>query len=346
MIVRLYDDMFLQHGVPWHPENAQRLRAITERLHDDGLWHEMSPVEFEPATQEQLLRVHEEWYLDDLRDASQAGGEAWDTDTIATDRTWEVACLAAGACTAAAELVTVSPDTQALCLVRPPGHHALPTRAMGFCFLNNTALAVEAAVQSGAQRVAVFDCDVHHGNGVQDIFYNRGDVLYMSIHQTDLFPGTGTVDELGLDAGFGLNVNVPLPQGARAEHYRRAWEELFAPLTRRFAPDLIILDMGYDTHWRDPLGNMALCADAYHEITSQVLAAARESCAGRLQIILEGGYHAPSLARGVENTVLALLGEPLQEPDEPAPAGAPEQIRRVEEHLEHALGVHRERLGI
>ena len=346
MIARLYSETFLHHGVPWHPENAERLRAIVQRLTDNGLWHELAPLAFEAADWERLMWVHDEWYLEDLEAASRAGGESFNADTIATAETWETARLAAGACMEAAEAVLGSVGLQALCLVRPPGHHALPGRAYGFCFLNNPALAAEAALRSGAARVAIFDFDGHHGNGVQEIFYPRGEVLYCSLHQREIFPLTGTVDELGVDAGLGLNVNLPLPQGARGEHYRRAWEELFEPLIRRFSPDLLILDAGYDGHWRDPLTGLALEAGDYHDLVSRAAALAEEVCAGRVQVILEGGYDPPVLALSVENTVLALRGEPIQEQDQPPPEAHPAQRAKVEEYLEHAIATHRGRLGI
>lgn len=270
----------------------------------------------------------------------------FDADTIATEATWEAACLAAGACMEAAEAVVSSVDLQALCLVRPPGHHALPGRAMGFCFLNNGALAAESALRSGARRVAIFDFDAHHGNGLQDIFYPRGEVLYASIHQREIFPGSGTVDELGVDAGLGLNVNVPLPGGARGEHYLRAWDELLAPVLRRFAPDLVILEAGYDGHWRDPLTGLALRADDYHALVSRAGALAGEVCQGRVQVILEGGYDPAALALCVEDTILALRGEAVEEEDEPPPPASPGQLARVEEYLAHALELHRGRLGL
>ena len=346
MIARLYDEIFLTHGVSWHPENAERLRAIIRRLEENGLWYELAPLEFEAADWERLAWVHEEVYLEELEAASRAGGEAFDADTIATAGTWEAARRAAGACMEGAEAVVGSVDLQALCVVRPPGHHARRGQAMGFCFLNNAALAAEAARRAGAARVAIFDIDCHHGNGLQEIFYARGDVLYASIHEREIFPGTGTVDELGIDAGLGLNVNVPLPEGARGEHYLRAWDELLEPVIRRFAPELLILDAGYDAHWRDPLSGMALQAGDYHALVGRARALAAEVCAGRVQVILEGGYDPEALALSVENTILALRGEPIQEEDEPAPAGHPVQLGRVEEYLQHAIETHRGRLGI
>jgi len=345
MIALLYDDCFLEHGVPWHPEKAERLRAVKRRLEDNGLWYEMAPLAFAPAERGQLQWVHEEEYLDEL-EATAGREQALDADTIATAQTWEVARRAAGACIAAAEALAISPRLQALCLVRPPGHHALPDRAMGFCFLNNAALAAEAARRSGAARVAIFDFDAHHGNGLQEIFYPRDDVLYLSLHQREIFPGTGSIDEVGVDAGFGLNVNVPLPAGARGDHYLRVWDELFAPLLRRFQPELLILDAGYDAHWRDPLTDLSLQAGDYYDLVSRARVLAEEVCAGRMQVILEGGYDPEALALSVEATVRSLLEEPLPEQDQPPPPRHALQMARVEQYLEHALAVHRERLGI
>lgn len=346
MIIRVYDGRMLEHGVPWHPENAARLEAIVNRLTSSGLWEETVPLVHDPAEVEQLLTVHEEWYLEELQTASEGGGETFDPDTIATEGTWEAARVAAGGCMAAAETLMAGADLQALCLVRPPGHHALPARAMGFCFLNNGALAAEAALRAGAERVAIFDFDAHHGNGLQEIFYARGDVLYMSVHERGIFPGTGTVDELGLDAGLGLNVNLPLPESAREEHYLRAWEELFDPLIRRFQPDLLILDAGYDAHWRDSLTQMGLTADSFHKLTRRAKTLADELCSGRVQVILEGGYCLPALALSVEGTLLALMAEEVREADVPPPPLHELQAGRLEQFLEHGLSQHRERLGL
>ena len=346
MILRLYDERLLQPSPPWCLESAERLAAVVQRLQQTGLWGELTPLEFSPAPWEQLLWVHEDWYLEDLEQVSAGGGALPPPDLAVTAHTWELACLAAGACLAAAEAVTTGPDLAALCLVRPPGHLALPARARGFCLLNNCALAAEAALRSGAARVALVDLDCHHGEGLQEVFYARGDVLYLSIHQLDLFPGTGTVDELGLDAGLGLNVNVPLPPGARGEHYRRAWEELFAPLLRRYAPDVLIVAAGYDAHWRDPLTDMGLTADDFHALLTGCTQVAGECCSGRLLVALEGGYDPEALARCAQATVHALLGEPPAEPEAPPPPLHPTQQARVEEYLEHALAQHHLRLRL
>jgi acetoin utilization deacetylase AcuC-like enzyme len=345
MLACVYHNLFLEHGVSWHPENAGRLQAITQRLHDTGLWEQMAPLHFSPASRAQLQWVHEPDYLDELTALCERGGGEWDSDTIATPQTCEAAAMAAGGAIAAAEAVVVAGDLQALGLLRPPGHHATADQAGGFCFLNNAALAAESALRSGAERVAILDFDSHHGNGLQELFYHRGDVLYLSIHQLDAFPGTGTVDEIGVDAGMGLNVNVPLPPGAGDQAYQRAWRELFVPLLVRYAPDLLLLEAGYDAHWRDPLCGMNVTSAWYYGLTAEALEVARQVNGGRLLVLLEGGYHPEALADSVENTVRALLDLPPQEAEAP-PDIHDRQAARVEQYLQHALALHRERLGL
>ena len=229
--------------------------------------------------------------------------------------------------------------------MRPPGHHAGRDYGGGFCIFNNAALAAESALRAGLSRVAVVDFDVHHGNGTQDIFYHRGDVLFASIHEMILYPGTGNIDEVGVDAGFGATVNVPLPVGAGDEHYAAAFNRVIIPALRVFEPELIIVSAGYDGHHDDPIAHMNLTAGAFYDIASQIQAAAETLCAGRACFILEGGYDYPSLCAGVENTLLALLDEPaLASP--PAPPVHPQTLRRVETYLQHAIEVHSERLGL
>lgn len=343
---RVYDDIFLEHGEPWHVENRTRLEAIVARLQSTGLWDELEDIPVLPAEDEQLAWVHDEDYLEELRMVSQAGGGAFDSDTVATSLTYGAAATAAGSCMWVARLLAEGHHDQALCLVRPPGHHALPGRAMGFCFLNNAALAAEMALVCGMSRVAIVDWDVHHGNGTQDIFYSRGEVFYFSIHQHGLYPGTGSLDEVGVDQGLARTVNLPLPAAAQDQHYLRALEEVIAPAVRRYAPELLIVSAGYDGHHTDPLASHALTTDGYYELTRRVHELAVEVCAGRLCVILEGGYATEALAHCVENTVLAMLERPVLAPEASAPQVHPVATERVDEYLDHAVAVHRARLEL
>ena len=343
---RVYNEIFLEHGETWHVENRTRLEAITARLQADGLWEAMEQLDTYPAESAELLWLHTEEYLEELQAISARGGGSLDPDTVANWATWAAATVAAGSCMAAVGDIIEGGVDNALCLVRPPGHHAGADRGMGFCFLNNAALAAEFAIRHELERVAIIDFDVHHGNGTQDLFYHRGDVLYASIHQGELYPGTGTFDEVGVDAGMGNNVNIPLPRGAQDVHYLRALDEVIIPVLRRYQPQLLVVSAGYDGHHTDPLAQHDLTTDAYYEMTIRLRQAAEELCEGRLCVILEGGYAVEALAHGVENTALALLGEPLRTPDETLPEVHPDAAARVEDHLSQIIDIHRTRLAL
>ena len=342
----VYDELFLEHGEPWHVENRQRLEAIVARLQGSGLWERLEPLDITPADENQLLWLHDEDYLEELQLLSRRGGGQLDADTVANWATWAAATTAAGSCMAAVGDMLEGGVDNALCLVRPPGHHARPSQGMGFCFLNNAALAAEFALRHSLRRVAIFDWDIHHGNGTQEMFYHRGDVLYISIHQGGIYPGTGSLDEVGVDAGTARTVNLPLARGAQDRHYLRAMDEVALPIMRRYEPELIIVSAGYDGHHSDPLAGHELTTDVYHAMTARLRELAEELCEGRLLVCLEGGYALEALAHGVENTALALLGEPIAEPDAGAPAVHPDATARVDEYLEAAIEVHRARLEL
>lgn len=346
MIGCIYDPLFEQHGIPYHPENGTRLAAIVDCLKQVGLWQELEHIEFAPATAEQVGWVHEPDYIEHIRFLSEHGGGALDLDTQATEETYPAAMLAAGGCIAATETVIAGELDSAICLVRPPGHHALPNQAMGFCFFNNVAIAAEAALHAGMSRVAILDFDAHHGNGTQDIFYSRGEVLYFSIHQWPAFPGTGSVDEVGLDDGAGRTINVPLPPGAHDKHYLRAWRQIAVPALNAFGPDIVLISAGYDAHWRDPLVNMQMTADGFYRLIQETVTAAVDLCQGRLVVILEGGYNLDALALSVENTVLALGGREIRQCDEAPPPLHPDQDDHITQYLDHAVEQHRQRLGL
>ncbi len=346
MIGCIYNPLFEEHGVPQHPENGTRLAAITDRLKQTGLWQELGHIEFAPATVEQVGWVHEPNYIEHIKFLSEHGGGALDFDTQATEETYPAAMLAAGGCIAATEAVSSGELDSAICLVRPPGHHALPNNGMGFCFFNNVAIAAEAALRANLNRVAILDFDAHHGNGTQDIFYSRGEVLYFSIHQSPAFPGTGTVDEVGLDAGMGQTINVPLPQDARDKHYLQAWQQIAIPALNAFGPEIVFISAGYDAHWQDPLVNMQMTADGFYRLMQETITAAVDLCEGRLVVVLEGGYNLDALALSVENTVLALGGREIRQHDEEPPPLHPDQDERITRYLDHAIEQHRQRLGL
>jgi acetoin utilization deacetylase AcuC-like enzyme len=204
-------------------------------------------------------------------------------------------------------------------LIRPPGHHALPGHAKGFCLFNNVALAARHAQQRGLSRIMIVDFDVHHGNGTQEAFYSDPSVLFISTHQWGIYPGTGRADEVGAGAGRGYTVNVPLTAGAGDTTFGRIAADILWPAADRFQPELLLVSAGYDAHWRDPLAGLQLSCAGYHALAGQLAAIAKRHCGGKIVFVLEGGYDLPALSHGVANTIRGALGLPVDDPLGPAP---------------------------
>jgi acetoin utilization deacetylase AcuC-like enzyme len=308
-VLLISSDRFADHLTPpGHPERAERAEAMDVVA---AHWRESGGEVVAPrlATPEQLARVHDVEYL---RRISETAGQAvsLDPDTYTSSDTYEVARLAAGAAVDAVERVMGGPHTTAFALVRPPGHHAERSRAMGFCFYNNVAVAAAHARTLGAHRVAIVDYDVHHGNGTQHVFESNPDVLYISTHQYPFYPGTGAVDETGVGAGSGFTVNLPLEAGAVDEDYHLVFAEVALPILRQFQPDLVLVSAGFDAHERDPLANMRVTTAAFGAMTMELRAVAAECCGERLMLVTEGGYDLRALAASLE-TVVQTLAAPL-----------------------------------
>jgi acetoin utilization deacetylase AcuC-like enzyme len=254
-----------------------------------------------PAEEDVLARVHVPAYLDYLKELSVAGQSYLSLDTALNRSSWEAASLASGAACSAVE--SALSGEAAFAIVRPPGHHAGRATGMGFCLLNHAAVAAEHARSRGVGRVAILDWDVHHGNGTQDIFYDDGQVLYLSTHQSPFYPGTGGADEVGEGQGRGFTVNVPLPAGSGEDAYAAAFAGVFLPVLREFGPALILVSAGYDAHAADPLGGMSLEAASFRRFAAHLASLARQIGAAPLALVLEGGYNLEALTEGVAMTI-------------------------------------------
>jgi len=303
------------HG---HPERALRLLAVSRGVDDAGLGDAIGRLEPRQARLEELAVVHEPLYLDAIARFAAAGGGGLDPDTVVSPGSWETALWAAGTGLAAVEALQRGEAESAFVAIRPPGHHATRSRGMGFCLLNNVAVAAGALAEQG-ERVLIVDWDVHHGNGTQDMFWNDHRVMYVSTHEWPAYPGTGRAAETGGPGAPGLTVNVPLPSGATGDVALRALDDVAAPIVDRFGPTWVLISAGFDAHRDDPLADLAWSAGDYAALTRRVMAFA--PTAGRVVAFLEGGYDLDALRASVGATVAALAGE--QRSPEPATSGGP-----------------------
>jgi len=314
------------HDTGAHPENPRRLTAIEEALSERD-WLGLELVEAVAAEREQILRVHEPALVDAIEALSEGGGGAIDLDTVASAGSWDAAMHAAGAAAQAVDLLLGAggsgPEAGvpfAFCGLRPPGHHAERARAMGFCLFNNVAVAAaQAKAAHGVERVLILDWDVHHGNGTEEIFYGSDAVLYVSIHQDPLYPGTGALGDVGSGRGEGYTINLPVPPGTGGEGYLALIQHLLAPVAREWSPGLICISAGYDAHRDDPLAQCELGDADYGEMAAAMRELAAEVDAPVL-ICLEGGYALGALAASVLTTLEGLggSGSPAVAPAAPA----------------------------
>jgi acetoin utilization deacetylase AcuC-like enzyme len=306
----IYDPAYLKHDTgPAHPETARRLEVILQTLnHNARLAGRLRRVAPNPASDEDIVRCHRAELIGHIRSLCDRGVEYIDADTRISRESFDVARLAAGAAVAAVDTAMSEDGGRVFCVLRPPGHHATISRAMGFCLFNNAAIAARyAQAKYGIERVLVVDWDVHHGNGTQEIFWTDSTVFYFSTHQYPYYPGTGAADERGAGKGEGFTLNVPLRAGTSAHDHREAFQTALAAIEKKFPPDLIVISAGFDSRRGDPLGGLMLDDTDFAEMTKDVLRLAEKHCAGRVVGLLEGGYNLDLLGGSVGSHIAALL---------------------------------------
>jgi acetoin utilization deacetylase AcuC-like enzyme len=338
----IYDPIYLEHETGSHPENGERLVSVIEAIDQSGLKERLRWMQPQAATEDDLATVHTRGLIEQVRRMSELGGAAFDSDTIVSPGSYEAALFAAGGTYLAVDAVLNRDVKNAFALVRPPGHHAVPDRSMGFCLFNNISIATRLAqARHHLERVLIVDFDVHHGNGTQEIFWREKEVLYFSLHEYPFYPGTGAVEQIGEGEGKGYTVNVPLPVQTGDKGHLRVFDEILLPVAHRYQPQLILVSAGYDGHWMDPLGGFSMTVTGYARLIERLMALADELCGGKLVFTLEGGYSLKALADSMVVTLQVVMGLPYRdalgaktpEVNEPAIDGLLERVKAV-----HRLG--------
>ncbi|HEV8322535.1 MAG TPA: histone deacetylase [Myxococcota bacterium] len=341
------DDRFLLHRARGlHPERPERLLAARAALNDAGMRPAFEPLPARPATAAELQRVHHAAYVAQALRTLDGGGDGHlDADTFFSAGTRDAALAAAGGAVDLACALVQGDARGGLALLRPPGHHATPDTAMGFCIFNNVAAAAAAALATGrVARVLIVDWDVHHGNGTQDAFWEDDRVLYFSSHQFPFYPGTGRASEIGAGRGRGFTLNVPLPAGCGDAEYAAAYLATLVPAARRFRPDLVLVSAGFDAYAGDPLAEMEVTPAGFAELGRLVRGLAPDGAPDRIGVLLEGGYALDGLGACLLAALRALLFDDppphahaaAAEQEMPRPEALPAPVRRVVEELRRA----------
>jgi acetoin utilization deacetylase AcuC-like enzyme len=318
-LVLYYPEGHQNHQMFGHPERPERIEVIREGLVEIGLWDHLPRLAPLDLDSDLLNSVHTPEYLKTL-EAASARGSMLDPDTYTTPDSWKLALNAAGGAAAVVDEVWEGSARRGFALTRPPGHHATQSRGMGFCLINNIAVAAEYLLQEkNAHQLAIVDLDLHHGNGTQDIFWRRSEVVFCSIHQSPFYPGTGHLTEVGAGAGEGYTMNLPIPGYSGDQAYPTLLHELVLPFLERSDPDMLLVSFGFDTHWRDPLGSMQLSAGCIHQLMKDLHQWTEAFCGGKLAVILEGGYDLEAGRVCGQAIAAALAGEQFTDSVGPSP---------------------------
>lgn len=331
-----YDPIYLEHDTGFgHPERAERLEAAMGMLRESGLADRVRMLSPRDATVEEINLVHPVGYIEMVRKTAESGGGWLDADTHVSPRSYAAALRSAGALLDGLERIFSGEIANAFCLVRPPGHHATAGRAMGFCLFNNNAVAARFALRRlGVSRVFILDWDAHHGNGIQDIFYQDDQVLYVSLHQYPHYPGSGSSGETGAGKGKGYTVNFPLPARSGEEVYLAAFDRVILPIAEQFRPELVLVSAGYDGHFSDLLCSMLLRGSSYAEMTGRLKDLAERHCGGRMLAALEGGYNLDGIAVSIADTIAVMAGEDIRVEEDLGGRTLPEPSTRGMEVIE------------
>jgi acetoin utilization deacetylase AcuC-like enzyme len=308
----VYDDLYLEHKTtPGHPESPARLTAIIEKVKADGMYAQLVPLKPQPAPLERVQAIHSPNYVQRARISCETGEEYLDSLDVPISReSYEVAVAAVGGVLRAVDAVRHGEVANAFCAIRPPGHHAMEDRAMGFCIFNNVAIGTRYVQrQHGLSKVLIVDWDVHHGNGTQAAFYEDPSVLYFSVHQYPFYPGSGSEAEKGRGKGLNFTINVPLPGGSGDQEYLEAFEKKLRPAALAFGPQFVFISAGFDAHQNDTLGGMRVTTECFGKLTRIVKEIADPCCRGRIVSVLEGGYGLRGLAASVEAHLRVLMNQ-------------------------------------
>ncbi len=295
----------INHDSSGHPENAKRLHAIINEIEKTFFYKDLVFIDPKILPEEMLLHVHSDEMIQQVKDISFEGGGWIDMDTYVCEQSYDIARLAAGGLVQISKDVLKGKADNAFALVRPPGHHATKGRSMGFCLFNNVAIAADEIARNG-KKVLIFDHDVHHGNGTQDIFYDRKDVMYQSFHLYPHYPGTGDTSEIGIDPGEGYTINAPLSHGNGDKAISTLLDKIFIPISHQFKPDIIFFSAGYDSHNSDMLGGLKLTANFFGKIVAQF-----QDIQPKIVCTLEGGYNLDWMGKCIVSQLGVMTKQPM-----------------------------------